>query len=135
LGLREGSIYYFVERRVTSPESHYFIVVNHDPLTQRVLLLAVLTSNIRDAKRRRASSLGTLVEFTPAASNVFTKECVADCNDLMDIPLIEFNERFVAGEIKYFDKDLSLDDRRALRKAIHASDLVAPEMKALVAKA
>ena len=134
LSLREGSVYYFVERRLTSPEPHYFIVVNHDPLGQRVLLLAVLTTNIRDANRRRAKCLETLVEFVASKSNVFTKDCVADCNDLFDIPLAEFSERFSAGDITYFDKDLPLNDRRALRKAIHASDLVAPELKALVAR-
>ena len=134
LSLREGSIYYFVERRLTSGEPHYFIVVNNDPLVQRVLLLAVLTTNVRDAKRRRANCLETLIEFTPDKSNVFTRQCVADCNDLFDIPLTEFNERFSAGEIAYFDKDLSLSERRALRKAIDASELVPPELKALVAK-
>lgn len=39
LTLREGCVYYFVERHLTSPEPHYFIVVNSDPLTQQVLLL------------------------------------------------------------------------------------------------
>lgn len=132
LSLREGSVYYFVERRLTSPEPHYFIVVNGDPIAQRVLILAVLTTNIRDAKRRRANCLETLVEFSPDEANVFTRHCVADCNDLFDMTLQEFSERFTGGEIKYFDKDLSLPCRRALRKAIHASDLVAPELKRLV---
>ena len=134
LGLREGSVYYFVERRLTSPEPHYFIVVNSDPFNQKVLLLAVLTTNILDAKRRRADCPETLVEFRPDESNVFTKRCVTDCNDLFDIPLLEFNERFTAGEITYFEKDLSLQDRRALRRAIHASNILADELKALVAQ-
>jgi hypothetical protein len=34
LTLREGSVYYFAERHLTSPEPHYFIVVNSDPLAQ-----------------------------------------------------------------------------------------------------
>lgn len=133
LGLREGSVYYFVERRLTSPEPHYFIVVNYDPVAQRVLLLAVLTTNIRDAKRRRAGHLETLVEFASGDAELFPKGCVADCNDLFDIPLVEFNERFTRGDIVYFEKDVSIENRRALRKAIHASKLVPDEIKASVA--
>ena len=133
LGLREGSVYYFVDRRLTSREPHYLIVVNRDPLSQRVVFLAVLTTNVRDAKLRRASYLETLVEFTPSKSNVFTKHCVADCNQLFDMPLREFNERFTTGQIVYFDRDLSQDERRRLRVAIHASPVLPTEVKELVA--
>ena len=133
LSLREGSVYYFVERRLTSAQPHYFIVVNSDPLRQRVVLLAVLTSNVRDARLRRANYLETLVEFTPGESNVFTKHCVADCNDVFDMPLGDFNERFCAGEIEYFSKDLSREERRRLRTALHASPLLSLEVKALIA--
>ena len=133
LGLREGSVYYFVDRRLTSPEPHYFIVVNRDPLSQRVVFLTVLTSNVRDARLRRANYLETLVEFTPSKSNAFTKHCVADCNQLFDMSLHEFNERFIAGKIVYFDKDLSQDERRRLRAAIHASPVLPAEIKAFVA--
>jgi len=42
LTLREGSVYYFTERHLTSSEPHYFIVVNSDPLAQLVLLLSVV---------------------------------------------------------------------------------------------
>lgn len=134
LGLREGSVYYFTERRLTSPEPHYFVVVNSDALSQKLLLLAIMTTNIAEARRRRAACLETLVEFRPDPSNVFTKRCVTDCNDLFDLPLREFNQRFVAGEIRYFEKDLPLRDRVALRRAIHASDILTDEIKALVAQ-
>ena len=42
--------------------------------------------------------------------------------------------RFVRKEIRCFDKDLPVALRKALRKAIHASAILAAEMKALVAK-
>jgi hypothetical protein len=44
LTLREGSVYYFTERSLTSAEPHYFIVVNSNPITQELLLLGVVTS-------------------------------------------------------------------------------------------
>lgn len=134
LTLREGSVYYFTERSLTSPEPHYFIVVNHDPLAQQVLLLSVVTSKVVDVKRRRAGCPQTLVELSPEVFDVLKKLSVVDCNRLKTIPLSEFNVRFVGREIRCFDKDLPPALRKALRAAIHASALVPGELKALVAQ-
>lgn len=132
LSLREGSVYYFAERTLTSAEPHYFIVVNADPLTQQVLLLSVVTSKVDEVKRRRADCLATVVELSPKDFEVLSKLSIADCNSLKTIPLAEFNERFIRKEIRCFNKDLPLVLRKALRRAIHASDIVSDELKALV---
>jgi len=50
------------------------------------------------------------------------------------VPLAEFSARFVRKEIGCFAKDLPAALRKALRKAIHASDVSTDEMKALVDK-
>jgi hypothetical protein len=134
LTLREGSVYYFTERTLTSAEPHYFIVVNAHPLTQQVLLLSVVTSKVEEVKRRRANCLATVVELSPENFEVLTKLSIVDCNSLKTIPLPEFNERFVRQEIRCFDKDLPLVLRKALRRAIHASNILADELKALVAQ-
>ncbi len=134
LTLREGSIYYFTERTFTSPEPHYFIVVNSDPLAQKVLLLTVLTSQVDSVKFRRKDCLETLVELSPADCGVFKKPSIVDCNYLKEVTLAEFNSRFVRQEIRCFGQDLPAPLRRALRKAIHASAIVSGEAKALVGK-
>ena len=134
LTLREGSVYYFEERHITSPEPHYFIVANSDPLAQQVLLLSVVTSKVEDVKLRRKNCLETLVELTPDIFDVLKKPSSVDCNDLKRVSLAEFNTRFMCREIRCFDRDLPVALRKALRKAIHASTILAPEMKALVAK-
>lgn len=133
LTLREGSIYYFAERHLTSPEPHYFIVVNSDPLAQQVLVLSVVTSQVEGVKLRRKACPETLVELAPEILGVLKKPSIVDCNDLKQIALAEFNTRFVRREIHYFDKDLPLTLRKALRHAIHASVIVSAEVKALVA--
>jgi hypothetical protein len=135
LTLREGSVYYFAERHLTSPEPHYFIVVNSDPLAQHVLLLSVVTSKVESVKLRRKHCLETLVELGPDTFDVLTKASVVDCNDLKQVPLAEFNMRFVRKEIKCFGKDLPAALRKELRQAIHASKIISMETKALVAKA
>lgn len=134
LSLREGTVYYFTHHTLTSPEPHYFIVVNHDPLMQRVLLLGVVTSKVEKAKLRRKTCIETLVEMDETSFDVLTKSSIVDCNDLKEVSLVEFNARFTASEIKYFDKDLPMVLRKALRKAIHASIILSDEQKALVAK-
>lgn len=133
LSLREGSIYYFPDRSLTSPEPHYFIVVNSDPIAQRVLLLSVVTSQVESVKLRRKTCPETLVELSPSLCDVFKKDCIVDCNDLKQVPLAAFNARFVREKIRYFDKDLPAPLRRAMRKAIHSSGILTDEMKALVA--
>lgn len=135
LSLREGTVYYFAHHTLSSPDPHYFIVVNSDPLGQKVLLLSVVTSKVETVKLRRKACLETVVELMPADFEVLTKPSIVDCNDLKEIPLACFNAQFGAKKIKYFDKDLPVVVRRAIRKAIHASRVVSEEFKALVAKA
>lgn len=134
LSLREGSVYYFPHHSLSSPEPHYFIVVNSNPLTQKVLLLAVVTSQLDKVKLRRKACPDTLVELDPTSFDVLTKPSIVDCNDLKEIPLPEFNANFVAKRTRYFEKDLPLPLRRALRKAIHASIVISNEQKAMVSK-
>ena len=134
LTLREGSIYYFEERHLTSPEPYYFIVVNSDPLAQQVLLLSVVTSKVDDVKLRRKACPETLVELAPDIFDVLKKPSIVDCNDLKPVQLAEFNARFVRKEIRCFDKDLPAALRKALRRAIHASNILPAEVKALVAR-
>jgi hypothetical protein len=133
ISLREGSVYYFTDRSLTSPEPHYFIVVNADPLKQEVLLLGVCSSKVAEVKARRRDFPETIVEIAPQAFDVLKKLSIVDCNDLKQVRLAEFNARFVQKEIDYFDKDLPPILRNALRKAIHASRIVPDEIKALVA--
>lgn len=134
LSLREGTVYYFAHHSLTSPEPHYFIVVNSDPLAQKILLLSVVTSQVEKVKLRRKACLETVVEISPADFDVLTKPSIVDCNDLKEIPLANFNAQFAANKIKYFDQDLPPALRRALRKAIHASIVLSDEQKAHVAK-
>ena len=134
LSLREGAVYYFTERTLTSAEPHYFIVVNTDPFTQQIILLSVVTSKVNEVKRRRADRLDTVVELSPRDFDVLKKHSIVDCNSLKTIPLTEFNERFVRQEIRCFGKDLPPIFRKALRRAIHASSIVPDELKAVVAQ-
>src|SRR5258708_30923466 len=81
LTLRCGTVYYFQHRDLTSAEPHYFIVVNNDPLTDQVLLLAVASSKIETVRqRRRALPAETLVEISPVEYGEFKLSSIMDCN-------------------------------------------------------
>ena len=54
LTLRSGTVYYFEHRGLTSAEPHFFIVLNADPQSDKVLILAVGSSQIDTVRRRRA---------------------------------------------------------------------------------
>ena len=134
LSLREGSIYYFEERTLTSEQPHYFLVINSDPLSQHVLVLGVVTSKVEETRKRRRDCPECLVELGPAElPGVLKKASIVDCNSPKSVPLAEFNARFVRKEIRCFGKDVPSALRKALRAAIHASKVVPAEMKALVA--
>ena len=135
LSLREGSVYYFRERKLTSAKPHYYIAVN-DPLSQQVLLLTVVTSKIAKVRHRRRDCLNTLVELGPAElPGVLTLPSIIDCNTIIRIGIDEFSARWARKEISCFGRDLPAPIRQALRKAIHASSILPNEIKALVAKA
>jgi len=134
LTLREGSVYYFTERSLRSAESHYFVVVNSNPIAQELLLLGVVTSKVTEVKQRRRNLPETVVQISPRDLDVFKKLSIVDCNDLKQVRLAEFNARFVRNDIRYFNKDLPAPLRNALRRAIHASPLVPDEIKTLVAE-
>lgn len=70
LTLRPGSVYYFQERSFTSPEPHYFIVVNRQPLAGEILVLTVISSKVERVKRLRKELPGTIVEIGPIAQRL-----------------------------------------------------------------
>ncbi len=135
LSLREGTVFYFKERKLSSAEPHFHIVVN-DPLTQQVLLLTVVTSKVEKVKYRRRDCPNTLVELGPRdLPNILSRPSIVDCNNVTRISLDEFCDRWTRKEIAAFARDLPQPLKIALRFALHASEILAPEIKALIKKA
>lgn len=131
LTLRAGSVYYFADRALTSPEPHFFIVVNREPLGQGLLLLSVVTSQVEKVHRVRRHLPGTVVDLDPALYDELKKPSVIDGNTLFSKSLEEFVELFTAKRIRHH-KDLPAELLDAVRAAIHASPLITPEERELV---
>ena len=44
--IQPGSVYYFIEETFSSPEPHYFIVVNIDPYSDTIIILVCASHSI-----------------------------------------------------------------------------------------
>jgi hypothetical protein len=135
VSLREGSIFYFEERKLTSAQSHFHIVANADPLAQQVLILTVVTSKVDKVKYFRRDRPDTLVELSPRdLPKILTKPSIVDCKsgDTCVARRI-LCDRWRRKEIAAFAQDVPVALRRAIRRAIHASDILTDEVKVLVA--
>ena len=70
--IKSGSVYYFRAEEFSSLERHYFVVVNRDPQTDEVIVLACASSQIENTKRlRRNCPEDTLVMITPEQHTIF----------------------------------------------------------------
>ena len=86
--IKSGSVYYFTEESFPSTEPHYFIVLNIDPLKDRVVFLVCASSKIEKVKRRRLHCPSeTLVIISPVQYAVFKYETVIDCNSVFEKPV------------------------------------------------
>jgi hypothetical protein len=129
--LRSGSVYYFVDRYLSSAEPHYFIVVNSRPLDQRVLILAVITSQVAKVNAWRRTLPGTTVEIAPSDYAELTKPSIVDCNVVFRKSLQELSEKITRGEIRAM-RDVPPGILAALKRAIDNSPLVEEETKKLL---
>ena len=131
LGLRPGSVYYFLTRELSSPEPHFFVVVNREPVTTKVLLLTIVTSKLDKVRFRNRERLHTVVEISPKEYNEFKVLSAVDCNVLLEKPLSELAGLVKRKEVRYH-KDLPPKVFAKIKTAILASQLVADELKLLL---
>jgi len=130
LTLRTGCVYKFAERHLFSGEEHYFIVVNHSPLSDG-LLFVVCTSNIDGARRLCSSQPKTLVEVLPGEYRELTLHTAINCNRLFAITLNEFTERYTREEVRECEQ-LPTKILARIIEAIQLSDQLSEEEKSLV---
>jgi len=79
--IKIGSVYYFIEESLNSPQPHYFIVLNINPREDTVILLVCASSQIdKIIKRRRTCPNNTLIEISPDEYPDFKVTSIIDCN-------------------------------------------------------
>ncbi|MDA0767605.1 MAG: hypothetical protein O3A92_12375 [Verrucomicrobia bacterium] len=134
LSLRQGTVYYMAERQLTSIEPHYFVVVNREPLRDRVLLLLVVTSQVEKARQRVARKTlpaETLVEIRQTEYGAFSKDSCVDCNKVFTKSLEELCQQWTRKEIRG-EIDLPPILLGQLVRGVQASPLVTGDEKSKV---
>lgn len=131
LVLRPGTIFYQQDRRLSSPEPHYFIVLNYAPLSDEHLVLCVTSSQLEKVRKRCARQPETAVTITPDACAVFPRDSIVNCNEVFPkdwrvlAAHMETKEAEVRGELP-----LALLD--ALRAGVLASCTVPDAIKTVL---
>lgn len=132
LVLRAGTVFYCQDRDLTSPEPHYFVVLNHAPLRDEYLILCVTSSRVEKVTARCASYPGTAVLIQPTENEILRKDSAVNCNELFMrdwralAAQLERKEATICGQLPE-----ALLAR--LRAGVCASPIVENEIKKLLA--
>lgn len=129
--LRPGSVFYFPDAELSSPEPHYFIVLNINPFTDDILLLVCSSSQCEAVKWRRRECPETVVDISPSEYVRFTKDSVVDCNNPFPRTVAELVRKYEDGLLKPMPT-MPMEIVQKLRTAMINSVLVAEELKDMI---
>lgn len=127
--IRYGSVFYFPNEKFSSPFYHYFIVINSEPISDRIIYLICASSQIHTVNvRRKGFPPDTLVRINPNQYSGFTFDSILDCNDVHEQTIDELVKRLSDGRLTLMpEMDGALVDK--LRQGVLSSPLVSPKIK------
>jgi hypothetical protein len=91
LCIEQGSVFNFhidFDEHGRQSKNRYFVAVNRNPKTDRVLILVTSTTQIAKKKefiKRAGISERTIVSVSPKEYPVFSAESVFNCNDVYEV--------------------------------------------------
>ncbi len=130
--IRPGSVYYFPEDSFHTEEPHYFIVINLDPLTDRVVILVCASSQKDKTKlRRSACPTETLIEISPIQYCDFTKNSIIDCNYVLEKNIEQLIEKLRNGEL-VLKSEMNIQLVNLLRQGVLRSPVIETRIKQLL---
>ena len=131
LFLRGGAVFYLRERSLTSPQPHFFVVLNHAPLTDECLLLVVSSSQVASVKRRRQGlPPETTVEVRGDEYQDFTKDSIIDCNSVFVKTKLQLLALMNSGGSQKADLPVAVLDK--LRTGVLASPVIEKRVKEML---
>jgi len=132
--IRQGTVYYFVHRDLSSAEPHFFVVLNHTPRKDRVLLMAVASSQVekvKDRATRRNLPESNVVEISPAEYPDFSKPSCIDCNKVFQKSLLELSQAKRCRQLRP-QKDMPAEVLERIIAGCMASPLLSEEEKSML---
>lgn len=134
ISLRQGTVYYFQHRDLSSPLSHFFIVISPSPLKGKTILLSVITSQVEKVEKFRSDMPNeTLVKISVDEYDELSKISIVDCNKYFVISLTDLLDKISSNQIEY-KKDLPQKHLELIIKGILASPMIAKEIKDIFRK-
>jgi hypothetical protein len=130
--IKPGSVYYFHEESIKSQEKHYFVIINKNPSTDEVLLLACASSKIEKVKHfRKYCPPETIVIISPEQYSDFSVISVLDCNYVFTKRIYSLMKKYTNKELLVkTEMDISLVE--LLRKGVLASNLIPKRIKSFL---
>ena len=128
-----GSVYYFPEDSFSSGESHFFVVVNINPRSDELIILACASHGVDKAlNRNKGLPEETTVIITPEEYEGFSCASVFDCNHRVELRSIEhIIEKYEVNKlIVKPEMDIKLVEK--LRQGIIASPVVERRIKSML---
>ncbi|MFH1213419.1 MAG: hypothetical protein V1681_04980 [Candidatus Neomarinimicrobiota bacterium] len=98
--IQTGSVYYFPDEHLTSKDPHYFIVININPLTDSILLLLCVSSQIEKVKNRCRNNPETSVMIFKNEYEPLQKDSIVNCNDIFQISIDQLIAKLQSGQLK-----------------------------------
>lgn len=131
--LYSGSVFYFVEERLTSDEPHYFVTLNREPTSDPLLLMVCSTSKLDKVRLRNINNNpdDTLIKVFPSQYPEFSKTSIFDCNSLFLKTTANLVSKLNEGKLKIKPK-MPDDILIKLRSAVKASPVVAASQKRIL---
>jgi hypothetical protein len=130
--IRPGSVYYFPSGRISSSESHYYVVINLNPFSEEIILLVLGSSKIEVVtQRNKDHPPNTLVTVTPEEYKPLSQITIFDCNNsVFPYPIKDLIRRLSIKKLEYCTCEMPIEIVERLRKAVLASRVIARDIKA-----
>lgn len=129
--IKPGSVYYFASPKLHSAGAHYFVVLNINPITEELIILACAHSESKEIRQRNKHNnpAKTLVEVSPTQYPVFTRPTVFDCNNNIFVEKIEALIERLSQKKLDLKPEMDMALVKQLRQAVIASRLIAENIK------
>lgn len=127
--IKPGSVYYFHEVRYSSDKEHYFVVININPRTDEIILLACASSQLTNVNPNCPAE--TLVIITPEEYSGFHVPSIFDCNHIWEQSVDVITRKYSNNELS-IKPEMDIRIVECLRHAAIASDQIAPRIKSML---
>jgi len=129
--LHEGAVFYLQDRALTSAAPHFFVILNHKPTEEDMLLLVVSSSQVVDVKELFSClPADTLVEITRTEYAEFTKDSIISCNQVFKKTKQQLLDQMRSGGIQL--NRISAEILAKLRYGVLVSPMVERNIKSLL---